>query len=296
MDYEAVIIGGGPAAHNAGLALGRARRRILICDEARPRNGIAARSHTFFTRDGVPPLELRRVAVDQLKPYDTVTFAEDRVTEVSALAGGFRLRFDRRESVTAELVLLATGMEDVRPDVPGFDELWGETVIHCPYCHGWEVRDLPWAAYLTVAEPFVNLARLLSWSDDVIVIVAGHVDLPADTQAGLESLGLRVESGTIRALHAENGKLDAIELQDGRRIPRRVLVHAPSQRQTALVRELGLDLDETGYVITDDSKQTNVPGIYAAGDLTTPRQQIAFAAADGLRAAISMHGTLATSV
>jgi thioredoxin reductase len=295
VDYEVVIIGGGPAAHNAGLALGRARRRVLICDEARPRNRIAAHSHTFFSRDGVPPLDLRRDAVAQLAPYDTVTFLVDAVTGVESRSGGFRVSFREREPATSRLVLLANGMEDVHPAIAGFPELWGETVIHCPYCHGWEVRGLPWAAYVTAAEPLVNLARLRSWSDDVIVIVAEGAGLPSETHARLPELGIRVESGTIRRLHAEDGRLTDIELADGRRIPRKVLVHAPPQRQTALVRALGPDLDEAGYVVTDDAGQTSIPGVYAAGDLTTPRQQIAFAAAAGLRTAIAMHGVLATS-
>lgn len=293
MDYQVVIVGGGPAAHSAGLALGRSRKRALICDEGKPRNRVAKHSHTFFTRDGTPPLELREIAVDQLALYDTVGFLRDRVTDVERLPGGFRVDFEGAESATTELVLLAVGMAMERPDIPGFDALWGDTVIHCPYCHGWEVRDLPWATYLTEVELSVGLARLRSWSDDVIVIVADGVSLPSETQQQVVALGYEIEHGTIRALHSKDGKLDSIELEGGRQIPRKVLLYSPPQKQVALVRELGLALDDAGYVVTDDSGQTSVEGVYAAGDLTPGRQQIVVAAADGIRVAMEIDGVLA---
>jgi thioredoxin reductase len=295
MDFQVVIIGGGPAAHNAALALGRSRKRVLICDEGKPRNRVAKRSHTFFTRDGTPPLELRQFAIEQLMIYDTVQFLRDRVSDIEELPGGFRVSFDGRESATTELVLLAVGMDAAHPNIPGFDELWGDTVIHCPYCHGWEVRDLPWGAYLADADSSAGLARLRSWSDDVIVIAEEELSLPSETHQRLVTLGYKIEHGTIRALHAKNGKLDSIELFGGRRISRKVLLYSPPQNQTALVRKLGLDLDDAGCVVTDDSGQTSVQGIYAAGDLTPGRQQIVVAAADGMRTAIAMDGELAAS-
>jgi thioredoxin reductase len=227
--------------------------------------------------------------------YDTVRFLRDRVTHVERQPGGFRVSFDGGKPVTTELVLLAVGMDAEHPDILGFNELWGDTVIHCPYCHGWEVRDLPWATYLTEAESFVGLARLRSWSDDVIVIVEESISLPSETQQRVVTLGYKIEHGTIRALHSKDGKLDSIELEGGRRIPRKVLLYSPPQNQTALVRKLGLALDDAGYVVTNDSGQTSVEGIYAAGDLTPGRQQIVVAAADGIAAAIAIDGVLAAS-
>jgi thioredoxin reductase len=293
VDYDVVIVGGGPAAQNAALALGRSRTRVLICDEGMPRNRVAKHSHTFFTRDGTPPLDLRRIAIDQLAEYDTVQFGRDRVTGVEKLSNGFRVDLDGRDPVTTRFVLLAVGMEIQRPDIAGFEELWADTVIHCPYCHGWEVRELPWAAYVTDVA-FLDVAdKLRSWTDDVVVIVEDSVSLTPEQQQRLIGRGYAVEHGTIRALHAKDGKLESVELEGGRRIPRRVLLYSPPQRQTPLVRELGLDLDDTGCVVTDDAGLTSVDGIYAAGDLKTHKQQIAFAAADGLRTAIAIHGRLA---
>jgi thioredoxin reductase len=296
LDQDVVVVGGGPAAHNAALALGRARKRVLVCDEGRPRNRVARESHTFFTRDGTPPLELRRIALDQLTRYDTVAYRRGRVTGIETCARGFRVAFDTHDPITTRLVLLAVGMVDRPADIRGLHELWGDTVIHCPYCHGWELRDLPWAIYLTGGEPFAALAKIRSWSEDVIVIVPDDVSLPADVESDLVAIGYGVERGTISALHARDGALESIELRDGRRIPRRVLLYVPQQEQTPLVRALGLALDEAGYVVTDESARTSMDGVFAAGDLVSPRQQIAIAAADGLRAAIAMDGALTTPV
>lgn len=295
MDYQVVIVGGGPAAHNAALALGRARKRVLMCDEGIPRNRAARHSHTFFTRDGTPPLELRRIAIEQLGTYDTVSFLTDKVTDIEKQPDGFRVSFAAREAVTARLILLAVGMVDRHLDVPGFEELWGETVIHCPYCHGWEVRDLPWAFYMTRPEPFAVLARLRYFSSDVMAIVENGVSLPPETQQQLKELGYAVAQGTIATLHAENGRLASIELQDGQRIRRQVLLYSPPQQQTPLVQQLGLTLDGDGYVVTDETGQTSLPGVYAAGDLSSPRQQIAIAAANGVMTAIAMDTVLAAS-
>jgi thioredoxin reductase (NADPH) len=293
VNYDVAIVGGGPAAHNAALALGRSRKRVLVCDEGMPRNRVAEHSHTFFTRDGTPPLEMRRIAVEQLAEYKTVQFVEGRVSGIEKLAHGYRVGIAGRDAVTTSFVLLAVGMEIETPGIAGFEELWGDTVIHCPYCHGWEARDLPWAAYLTDVAFLDVTDKLRSWTDDVVVIVDDNVSLTPEQRQRLVGRGYAVELGTIRALHAKDGKLESVELEGGRRIPRRVLLYSPPQRQTPLVRELGLDLDETGCVVTDDAGLTSVDGIYAAGDLKTRKQQIAFAAADGLRTAIAIHGRLA---
>lgn len=295
MNYDIVIVGGGPAAHNAALALGRSRKRVLICDEGKPRNRVARHSHTFFTRDGTPPLELRRIAVEQLETYDTVAFLQDTVADVAKQTGGFQVSFSKSAPVTTQLVLLAVGVRDRHPDIPGFEDLWGGTVIHCPYCHGWEVRDLPWAVYLTDVEPFAALARLRSWSDDIVVIVGDGVSLPPDTIERLKVLGYTIEHGNVAALHAVDGKLDRIELADGRTVPRNVLLYSPPQEQTVLVQKLGLAVDDDGYVVVDDSGQTSLEGIYAAGDMTTPRQQIVLAAAAGVMTAIAMDTALSAS-
>lgn len=295
MDYQVVIIGGGPAAHSAALILGRARKRVLMADEGRPENRVAKRSHSFFSRDATPPLELRRIALEQIAAYDTVQCFGGKATQVDRTPGGFSVQFDGREAVSTEIVLLALGMELQDPCIPGFDELWGDTVIHCPYCHGWEVRDLPWAVYLTDVEVPVDPMKLVSWSEDVVVIVEDGLSTPADAADRWKGLGFGIEHGRIRSLQARDGRLESVELVGGRRIPRSVLLYAPPRRQASIVQDLQLDVGEDGCVVIDAFGQTSVEGIYAAGDMTTVRHQIAFAAASGARTAMAIHGVLAKS-
>lgn len=294
MDHDVLIVGGGPAAHNAALVFGRSRVRVLVCDDALPRNRVAAHSHTFFSRDGTPPLELRQAAIEQLAAYETVHVVRDRVVTIDRAGDGFRATFDSRDPATARLVLLACGVVDRHPRFPGFEELWGETVIHCPYCHGYEVRDQPWGVYVTNPMFFRDLPKLGSWSSDVVVIVPDDVDVPDEVAARIDSLGYALERGSIAALRAVDGRLESIELAGGRTLPRKVLLYPPPQEQTAIVQSLGLELDDMGYVVVDETGQTSAPGIFASGDLTTPRQQIALAAAAGLKAAVFMHGALSS--
>jgi len=233
--------------------------------------------------------------MDQLRAYESVDVIRGRVTAIDEETEGLRVGFAAGKPVVTRLVLLAVGMIDSHLEVAGFSELWGDTVIHCPYCHGWEARDLPWAVYVTRDEPFPALARICSWSNDVMLIVKDGVRLQPETERKLQELGYAFERGTISALHATGGKLESIELEGGRRLSRQVLLYSPPQRQTPLVEALGLALDDDGYVATDDSGLTSMPGVYAAGDLVTPRQQIVIAAANGVMTAIAMDTVLAMS-
>lgn len=292
MDPHVVIVGGGPAAHSAALILARARKQVLICDAGEPANRAARHSHSFFTRDGTPPLELRRMAVEQLAGYDTVHFVSDRVTRIDGAVGDFRVELAGRDAVSADIVLLALGMELVDPELPGFHELWGDTVIHCPYCHGFELRDLPWAVLLTAAELPIDPIRLRWWTEDLIVVLDEGLSIPADILDTWRAKGFGIEHGPIEALRSRDGRLEALDLVGGRSIPRDALLYAPPRRQAAIVGQLGLELDDDGCVVVDVSGQTSVEGVYAAGDMCTLRHQIVFAAADGARVAMAVDAAL----
>jgi len=295
LDFQVVIVGGGPAAHSAALIFGRSRKRVLMCDEGRPANRIARHSHSFFTRDGTPPLDLRQTALNQLEPYDTVEFVSERVTKIERTSDGFQVDFRERKAASTQLVLLCLGMDMDDPGIAGFDELWGDTVIHCPYCHGWEVRDLPWAVYLSDVNVPMDPIRLRSWSDDIVVIVGDGVSVPSETMERWEEIGFKVERGAIESLHAAGGRLESIELTGGVQIYRSVLLYAPPRKHAAIVTDLQLELGDDGCVVIDESGRTNVEGIYAAGDMTTTRHQIVIAASSGAQTAIAMDVVLAAS-
>ncbi len=298
MAYDVVIIGGGPAGLAAALLLGRARKRVLLCDAGSRRNAAAQGIHGFVTRDGTPPAEFRRIAREQLAPYVSVEVRDAAVHDVRQAADGFDVTLDEGH-VRTRRVLLATGMVDGVPDTPGFRELWGRAVFQCPYCHAWEVRDLPFG-YLASRPAAVEWALLLrSWTDDVMVFTDGRFAVPEDTRRRLAAAGMPIEERPIAALAAHEadrgssaGELSGIRLADGTTVARRVLFAHPRQHQVRLVTQLAVSLDEDGYVQVDGDAMTSIAGVHAAGDLTTPMQSATLAAAAGARAAASINRAL----
>ncbi|HEY5938611.1 MAG TPA: NAD(P)/FAD-dependent oxidoreductase [Kofleriaceae bacterium] len=291
-NYDVLIAGGGPAGLSAARALGRARKRVLVCDAGARRNAAASEMHNFVTRDGTPPDEFRRIAREQLAAYPNVTVQDVRIESITGERGAFHADLSTGP-VEARRVLLATGMIDEMLPIAGFRELWGRSIFQCPYCHGWEIRDSRWG-YLVLPHsaahlvPFALQAR--GWTSDLVVFTGGAVELASDARASLEAVGIRIETARIERLRASAIGLEAIELADGRAVPRDALFVHPPQRQIELVSTLGLALDDDGYVAVDPMKrETSVPGIYAAGDLTTRGQAAILAAAAGMQAAAAIN-------
>src|SRR5213594_4001133 len=168
-NYDVVIVGGGSAGLSAALQLGRSRRRVLVSDTGKTRNAVAHESHGFFTRDGATPAELVRIGREQLRPYETVELCSVGVKSAKAHSKGFEITLDDETRIACRKLLLATGVVDEMPEIEGFKELWGKSIFHCPYCHGWEVRDQPLALF-----GGIELAELLKgWSDDLVLCTDG---------------------------------------------------------------------------------------------------------------------------
>ena len=290
------IIGGGPAGLSSALALGRARRRVLLTDAGPRRNAAATHVHNFLTRDGTPPEELRRVGREQLQPYPSVEARDEGVRSIEGERGDFRIVLTT-ETVRARRVLLCTGMIDETLPIEGFAERWGHTIYQCPYCHGWEVRDRPWGYLVTPtsADHYLPFALMLrQWSDRLTVFTNGAVEPTAEERERLEARGIRVESAPLSRLAGPESTLATAELADGTSVPCEVLYAHPPQQQVPLVVSLGLDLDEGGFVTVDPmSLETSRPGIHAAGDLTTSMQGAILAAGLGTRAASMINLDLA---
>jgi thioredoxin reductase len=292
--YDVLIAGGGPAGLSAALALGRARKRVLLCDVAGTRRNLAAvHLHNFVTRDGVTPEEFRRVGREQLAAYPNVKVRDVRIESISGSRGDFGVQL-ADGMVRARRIILATGMVDTKLPIPGFEELWGQSIFQCPYCHGWEVREQRWAYLASSIEHLPFAFQLRAWTRDVVVFVS---ELPAEQRARLEAAGVTVETAPVTRLIARGGKLEAIELANGKRIERDVLFAHPPQRQFELVSKLGLALDEEGFVKVDAmTRETSIPGIYAAGDLTTRLQAAIIAAGQGMQAAAVLNFELTTEL
>lgn len=291
MLYDVVIAGGGPAGLSAALILGRARKRVLLCDAGPRRNAAAEHIHGFVTQDGTPPTEFRRIARAQLAPYESVEVRDVGVEAISGERGDFTVRL-ADGSVHARRVLLCLGMVDEVPDLPGVRALWGRAIFQCPYCHGWEARDRTFAVLLA-GEAYLDFPLLLrGWTRDVIALTDGRFAVPPEARARLAAAGVRLDERPLERVIADGDRLVAVELAAGARVACDVLVMRPPQRQTALVAGLGLDLDEQGFVRITPQMATSRPGILAAGDLTTPMQGALLAAAAGAQAAYGMNHEL----
>lgn len=299
MSYDVVIVGGGPAGLSAALALGRARRAVLLCDSGPRRNAAAEHINNFVTRDGTPPDEFRQVGRQQLGKYPNVEVRDVRVRSISGSRGDFTLTLESG-IVRARRVLLCTGMIDQMLPVEGFTALWGHSVFQCPYCHGWELQDRRWGCLAQRADlsRLLNFALMLKgWTPDVTIFMAEALDLPEQVDAQLQAAGIRIERSPVSRLNENDGRLVAVDLQNGSSVPCDVLFAHPPQRQVELVRNLALALDDDGFVQVDAMKrETSISGMYAAGDLTTRGQGAILAAAAGTQAAVSINVDVMTEL
>ena len=292
MLYDVVIVGGGPGGLSAALALGRARKRVLFCDAGSRRNAAAEHIHNFVTRDGTPPSEFRQLAREQLTRYPNVETRDTHVESISGTRGAFRVGLTT-DTIQARRVLLCTGLMDEMLPIAGFRELWGRSIFQCPYCHGWEVQDRRWGYLARAADaahllPFALMLR--GWTPDVVVFTNGPFDIPEETRTRLHAAEIRLETSRISRLVAREHGLDTLELESGTSVRCEVLFTHPPQHQVALVRAVGVALDDNGYVEVDAMTcETSIPGIYAAGDLTTRKQGAVLAAAAGMQAAASIN-------
>ncbi|MBF6467265.1 NAD(P)/FAD-dependent oxidoreductase [Nocardia beijingensis] len=294
--YDVVIVGGGAAGLSGALVLARARRRVAVVRGGAPRNAPAEHMHGFLSRDGMPPAELLASGAAEAVSYgaemiDDVVVGAERTGEAD-----HTLRLGGGEALRARRVLVATGLRDELPELPGVRERWGREVLHCPYCHGYEVRDQP-IGVLGGPEPgalarAVHLALLLpQWSDDV-VFFANTMTLSDDDRAHLDARGVRLLEGRV-ARFVVDDRLRGVELADGRAIPRAAMFVAPTFRANdEVLVALGCAFDAGGWVAADATGRTSVPGVWAAGNVSNPAAQVISAAGAGSAAAIAINGDL----
>ena len=291
-EYDVVIVGGGAAGLSAALVLARARRRVLVVDAGDPRNARAAHMHGFLSRDGLPPGELLAVGREEVAGYGGTVVA-DAVSEVERVSDAFRLRLAGGAEVSARRLVVATGLRDVLPEVEGLRERWARDVLHCPYCHGWEVRDRRLGVLASASPASVDYAQIVrQWSDDVVLLVPP--DALTDTQrTDLTARRIEVVEGVIDAVEVTDDALTGVELADGRRVRLDALFVPPRfVPHHALLETLGCDLDDDGWVVRDGTGRTSVPGVWVAGNVANPRAQVVTAAGEGSAAAIAVNADL----
>ena len=295
MSHDALIIGGSYAGLNAAMQLARARRRVLVIDDNRPRNRFAARAHGVMGRDGVSGADITAEARAQVAAYPTAAFRSVEVVDARRGACGFDVTLADGTTATGRRLILAYGVEDVLPDLPGLRERWGRTVLHCPYCHGYEIGGGP-IGILGAGPMSVHQALLIADWGQPVLFLNGKVEPDADQLRMLGKRGVIIEATPVVALEGSQPALEGARLADGRLIPVRAVFVGPRIRQgSGLAEGLGCEIEDgpMGPILrVDEFRQTTVPGVYAAGDLARAMSNITLASADGVMAGIGLHRSL----
>lgn len=296
MDYDVVIVGGSYAGLSAAMQLARARRRVLVVDSGQPRNRFAAAAHGFFAQDGKPPLEILREATHQVLAYPTATLTADEVLSARrSRNGGFKVALKDGREESGRRLILASGVRDELPAVAGLQARWGVTVLHCPYCHGYETGggDLGVLANHPMS---AHQGLLLPDWGTTTYFTQGVFEPEAEEATQLAARGVQVERTPVVELLGNAPALEAVRLSDGRVLKMQAIFTAPKvQLASSLAEQLGCALEDGPmghYVRVDDWKQTTVPGVYAAGDAASAMHNATFASAAGVMAGVGAHQSL----
>jgi thioredoxin reductase len=282
---DAIIIGGSSAGLSAALILGRALRHVLVIDDGKPCNRVSHASHGFLTRDGIEPSELLRIAREQLTPYETVSLLNASAMSVTPDGTGFTVETADGEAFQARKLLLATGLRDELPDLPGIEALWGTSVFHCPYCDGWEFRNQPLAIY-GPGDTLQRALMLRNWTPNLTLVTGGQGRVPDDNRALFARHSIEIIEKPIARLDSEGGKLRQIVFADNTSLAISALVVSPqTHHQVSFAHDLGCALDDQGKIQVDIMGRTSVPGLFAAGDTTTRFRSVAVAVSSGAQAA-----------
>lgn len=291
--YDVAVIGGGAAGLSAALVLSRSRRAVVVVDAGVPRNAPAAHLHGFLSRDGQPPAELLAVGREEVTGYGGV-IVPGTVSDVARDGSeGFRVLLADGRRIQTRRLLVTTGLHDVLPAVPGLTDRWARDVLHCPYCHGHEVRDLQ-LGVVGGTPGAVRYAQIVrQWTHDLVYFTPPGL-LTDTEQAGLVARAIGVVEGSIEQLVIDDDdRLRGVQLDDGCVVPRDALfvppLFVPNSR---LLISLGCEVDDDGWVTTDGTGRTSAPGVWAAGNVTDPRAQVITAAGAGSAAAIALNADL----
>jgi thioredoxin reductase len=292
--WDVVIAGAGPAGLSAALVLGRARRKVLLCDTGTPRSWASKEMHGYLTRDGIPPAGFRRLAHRELAHYPSVVFCAAEVTAASSLADGrFSVTLAGKRRVRSRKLLIATGVFDHLPRVPGIEELFGKSVFQCPYCDGWEVRDAPIAVYGKRRRGFEMARAMTAWTRDIALCTDGAAMLSNADRAHLQRNAIRIFEDRIELLEGKGGKLREIIFRGGGRLKRSALFFdTHCSGQSRLAESLGCQFSRHGGIKCGQYEATSVPGVFVAGNIIKDVQLVIVAAAEGTRAAFGINRAL----
>jgi thioredoxin reductase len=297
IDYDVAVIGGGPAGLSAALNLVRARRRVLLIDGNRPRNSATLLSHGFMTRDGISPLELRKLGRDEFLGYEGAEHRMTMATSIAAVEGGFEIACEfrgRTSEATAAVVVVATGLHETLPEIDGLKAFYGTFIHSCIECDGYDKRDQPLAVIGEHPDLAERAHLLTQWTDDLVVFTNGADVVSSDEEADLGSRGIPVERRRVASIDADREGMRAVVLDDGTRVARTGGFVRPAwSGALEYVAATGAELDDDGLLVVDSHGRTTVAGLYAAGESTAPGpQQLIVAAGSGALVAATVNRDL----
>lgn len=290
-EFDVIIIGGSYSGLSSAMALGRAIRKVLIIDSGSPCNKQTPHSHNFITQDGEKPAVIADKARKQVMAYPTVEILNDLATKGKKVGNAFEITTKSGKTFSAKKLIFATGVKDKMPDIPGFAECWGISVIHCPYCHGYEVRNEKTGIFANGDMAFHYAQMISNWTKDLTIFTNGTSTLSEEQTAKISHHNIRVEEKKIGSLKHTNGKLEQIVFTDGSNTAISAVYARPEFVQHCTIpTDLGCELTDLNYIKIDAFQKTNVPGIFACGDNASMMRSVANAVAMG-----TMAGAMANS-
>lgn len=289
LQYDVIIIGGGPAGLSAALALGRARRKIIVIDDGHPRNEVESHVGGFLTQDGTPPFEMRKMAHEQILKYPTTKIQKGSIKSIDVNRNRFGVKLEDDQILNCRKILLTPGLIMTIPEIPGYKENWGPNIFHCPFCNGWEHQDQK-IAVIVNKEKYLKKGTFLScWTSHLTFIVSIKIKIDPEFQRQIDSVDGKIVVGEVKEIISKDGKLEGIALTNGEFIECDSIFHGPEETLPVFVKNLGLKLTEFGLVSINNKYQTSISGIFAAGDISNPMPQAIIAAAAGHFAGMNIH-------
>lgn len=291
--FDVIIVGGSYSGLSAAMALGRALRKVLLIDGGKPANRFTPHSHNFITHDGRPPGEIADLARHQVDEYRSVKRIDGFVVSAEKVNLEFEVGLDSGAVYTAAKLIFATGIVDLFPGIPGFADCWGKSVLHCPYCHGYEVRDVRTGIIANGDYAFEFGSLISNWTRELTIFTNGVSTLTAQQVARISSHAIQIVENKIQALHHDQGYLKGIAFENGSYTPVTAVYARPEFKQHSDVPvQLGCELTPEGYLTIDSSQRTTVPGVYACGDNVTRLRTVANAVSMGTAAGMMVNKDL----
>jgi len=280
--FDVIIIGGSYAGLSTAMALGRSMRNTLIIDSGKPCNRYTPHSHNFITQDGAVPAEIATKAKEQVLKYDTVKFHQGIAVSGKKMEKGFEITVDSGEKFSSKKLVFATGVKDIFPDIKGFQDCWGKTVIHCPYCHGYEFKGKKTAVLANGERAFHITALVINLTNKITIITQGNPNFKEEQLIQLQKNKIQIIEKEVAEIEHQNGNISTLIFEDGSEENFNAAYAAiPFEQHCKIPLDLGCEITETGHIKVDLFQKTTIPGMYACGDNSSPMRSVANAVATG---------------